>query len=435
MILNDEQLQVCQNRLNSLNASIKNVETREDVSADRVKMFALAGFKGFSNNMQKDIDEYKSLRSGNFELPRSFVLSELPKILIQTRLSRGWSQWKLALLSGLEPSIITCFEETQYELVSFETLMRVSETLSIDTSRCATTNFSNGVASENSTVKEYSDLYRWEDFPIDEVYKLGWIEGHGTEYKQENFKTWLTGTVGESYVAPYRIRNDLDQSMHEPALYTWRARILHKASSETHNSSIPEFEMNDRWLKNLANISIDPNGPAYAKELLREQGILLLVEKNLSNTQIDGATLLTNHTVPTIALTLKHDRLDYFWYMLFRELGHIYWNMYEESQHTFIDQITFERPFQIGDTIKCTSNKPDYQADRFVLENLVHPDLWDIWTSRFSNSKEMVLNHTQRYLNNHGKSSTLLPNETEQNPWSKDIIGHGKLHTLFEDYL
>lgn len=435
MILNDRQLEASQNNLNSLNASIARIETNEDISADKVKMFELNALKGFSNDMQREIDEYTSLRSGNFEPPRDFVLSELPKILIQTRLSQGWSQLKLAWLSGLEQSQISCFEDTRYELVSFATLMRISNALNVDITRCSTTNFVDGISSEKVAIQLYTDRLRWEDFPIDEVFKLGWIKECEKKHKPECFVTWLTGTSGDSYIAPYRIRNDRHQSIDECALFTWRTRILHKARSELQNSSIPEFEMNERWLTNLAEVSIDPESPSRAKELLREQGILLIIEKNLANTQIDGAALLTNLTVPTIALTLEHDRLDYFWYMLFRELGHIYWNMYEESQHTFIDQITIKTPFEIGNTGKSVFDKHDYNADCFVFTKLLHPNLWDSWATRFSSSKELVLNYIKQNLEGNERYSTLLSDETKQNPWSEDIIGHGKLHLHFEDYL
>ena len=51
-------------------------------------------------------------------------------------------------------------------------------------------------------------------------------------------------------------------------------------------------------------------------------GIALVIEEHFSKTYLDGAAMFDGH-LPVVALTLRHDRLDNFWFALLHELVHV----------------------------------------------------------------------------------------------------------------
>ena len=51
-------------------------------------------------------------------------------------------------------------------------------------------------------------------------------------------------------------------------------------------------------------------------------GIALVFEEHFSKTYLDGAAMFDGD-LPVVALTLRHDRLDNFWFALLHELVHI----------------------------------------------------------------------------------------------------------------
>ena len=57
--------------------------------------------------------------------------------------------------------------------------------------------------------------------------------------------------------------------------------------------------------------------------VLGEGGIRFLVVEQLPQTRIDGVTLWLDNKSPVIVLSLRFDRIDWFWYMLAHELGHV----------------------------------------------------------------------------------------------------------------
>ncbi|MEH2002072.1 MAG: ImmA/IrrE family metallo-endopeptidase [Nostoc sp.] len=56
--------------------------------------------------------------------------------------------------------------------------------------------------------------------------------------------------------------------------------------------------------------------------MLADLGVHFLIVPHLSKTYLDGAALYLNSN-PVIALTLRYDRIDSFWFTLMHELAHI----------------------------------------------------------------------------------------------------------------
>lgn len=60
----------------------------------------------------------------------------------------------------------------------------------------------------------------------------------------------------------------------------------------------------------------------HVPRVLSDHGVRLVVCQHLPKTRIDGACFWVSHQ-PTIALSLRFDRLDHFWFVLMHELGHV----------------------------------------------------------------------------------------------------------------
>jgi HTH-type transcriptional regulator/antitoxin HigA len=70
---------------------------------------------------------------------------------------------------------------------------------------------------------------------------------------------------------------------------------------------------------------------AYTKEarhlprLFSENGIRFIVVEPLPGAKIDGATFWLNETSPVIAVSLRYDRIDNFWFTVMHEFSHVKW--------------------------------------------------------------------------------------------------------------
>ncbi len=113
-----------------------------------------------------------------------------------------------------------------------------------------------------------------------------------------------------------------------------------------------------------------------AKEHLARHGIALVIEPHFQKTFLDGAAMLDGKH-PIVALTLRHDRLDNFWFALLHELVHVGWHLTERT------------PFFSDDLDSHSKlDKIEKEADEIATEALIPADAWAKSAVRESHSAD-----------------------------------------------
>lgn len=130
--------------------------------------------------------------------------------------------------------------------------------------------------------------------------------------------------------------------------------------------------------------------------------------------------MLSDFDHPVIALTLRHDRLDNFWFVLFHEIGHVFLHLFDSLKFDFFDE---EDGAETDDIEK--------EADRFALDRLIPPALWDQCLSRFVMTSEAV----RIDADNLGIDASIIAGRIrkERNNYMilNDMIGQGAVRRQF----
>ncbi|HEV8714001.1 MAG TPA: helix-turn-helix transcriptional regulator [Candidatus Binatia bacterium] len=82
-------------------------------------------------DLQRELAEYETLRSGRRKVVALESLEALPKTLIQARIAAGLSQEDLAAKLGLKPQQIQRYEATEYQSASLERVNEVARVLGV----------------------------------------------------------------------------------------------------------------------------------------------------------------------------------------------------------------------------------------------------------------------------------------------------------------
>lgn len=187
------------------------------------------------------------------------------------------------------------------------------------------------------------------------------------EYAEElvtGFFRGMSGLGGQ----PIMLRATLHQSgartMDETALKVWQACALRKARSRTLKGKYQEDTITQQWLRDLVRLSSFESGPLLAQEYLSNYGIALVFERHFDKTYLDGAAMLDGE-MRIVALTLRHDRIDNFWFALLHELIHV-------QRHLTLAEPCFAD--NLDD--KTRTNDQEQEADREAGEVLIPEAVW-----------------------------------------------------------
>lgn len=189
----------------------------------------------------------------------------------------------------------------------------------------------------------------WLAFPLSKMRERGYFDGFNgnlkelKEYAAEHVGSFLSSVSSGLSLRPALLRTSAhlrsnDKEIDNYALWAWQVRILQKAQAESLGIKYQTGSVNLAWMQKLAQLSWSENGLILAKEFLNRIGIHLIFEPHLPQTYLDGAVCLTVDGNPVVALTLRHDKLDNFWFTLMHELAHIALHV-DGSDMWFIDDL------------------------------------------------------------------------------------------------
>lgn len=216
--------------------------------------------------------------------------------------------------------------------------------------------------------------YVVSSFPMAEMLKRGYLNFSGSlqeakEYGEELLADFLGVFGGKETHAVYCRRSE--NPINENSLLVWQARALHLVEQE----KLPPFNrevVGIDFATTLAKLSYSETGPKTAVEFLNKKGIHVVFLKHLSKTYLDGASFLSPTGNPVVALSLRHDRLDNFWFTLLHELGHVYLHLNDSTEAFFDDT----------DNLYTTKDPKELEANQFAANALIPEDNWQKSRSR-----------------------------------------------------
>ena len=188
--------------------------------------------------------------------------------------------------------------------------------------------------------KDASDI-DWTKFPVREMQKRGWFDMDLAEGKsgEQLIRSFFARTsANRSPVLLRKTLNGVSKEENHYAIYAWIARVMIRARElKNSDSRYIQGSITDEFLKQLAKLSRSDDGPLMARGFLAMKGGILVIEPHLPKTKLDGAAMLDQDGTPIIGLTLRYDRIDYFWFTLMHELVHVQRHLGRQST-AFVDE-------------------------------------------------------------------------------------------------
>lgn len=287
--------------------------------------------------------------------PGEFIEEELE--------ARGWSQIDLTDITGLAPAAISqlitgkrpispeiakifanVFGTSAQFWMNLETTYRLSRTKDID-----------------STIARKARLYQIA--PVKEMIKRRWLESsENIDVLEERIKKFfgITNLDDPLPLLAHAARKSTQEITSSHIAWLFRAKQL-APTIYAKPYSDKSFKNCLGHLKDLLHSTYEVR---HVSKVLAEHGIRLIIVEHLPQTKIDGVTFWLGSS-PVIAMSLRFDRIDGFWFTLAHELGHVKRKDGLSDIQTIIDVDL------MGETAKGEEVKAELEANYFATEFLV----------------------------------------------------------------
>lgn len=327
--------------------------------------------------LSKKLDAYRQVQDGNPEPMKELAGADLGDLLIVARLAQNWKQKDLARKLGLQEQAIQRWESDRYRNINLANYMKVARALSV----------------ELSAQFHYSEVSKWmpsPDLKPAEVQKVlkharahGWFDGQDPDEEdaKKRLIRYVTEHVGR-YGTPSLLRTGINIKNHSEdwVLLAWKAHVTRRAESIIERERLSYRPLDVSWLKQLAKLSAKDDGPLQAQALLKEHGIVLIVERNIPGMEVDGAAFLVE-SIPVIGLTLRRDALDNFWFTLVHEVAHVILHYRTGLASGFFDDVEHVEPDEF-----------EQEANKFASDLLVPEEVWSRSPARIAKTSTPIEN-------------------------------------------
>jgi HTH-type transcriptional regulator/antitoxin HigA len=258
------------------------------------------------------------------------------RILRQELEARGWTQRDLAAILGRPEQMVSEIINGAKQITP-ETSLELAQAFGVSPEFWYTleANYRLELArrqARDDTIARRSQLYT--AFPLQEMARRGWLalceSVDALEAEVSRFFGLDLSALPEVLTVAVRFRCSTTRGPATYAQLAWLRRAEQLARQQTVTGWQPEHVQ--PLVADLAALTMCAEDAARVPQVLARWGVRCVFLRHLSKTYLDGAVFYLDGE-PCVALTLRYDRIDSFWFTLLHEIGHLA----EGGQASYLD--------------------------------------------------------------------------------------------------
>jgi HTH-type transcriptional regulator/antitoxin HigA len=240
---------------------------------------------------------------------------------------------------------------------------------------------------DGSDIAKRAKLY--EAAPIRDMQKRGWIkETDSLVELEKELESFFGCRLDEDLVFPVAAHRTIKLSDLNPPEKAWSFRARQLATVlPVAPFSKDRLELAEKKLRRLAAF---PKEARHLPNLLAEFGIAFVVVEPLPGARIDGAAFWIGEK-PVIAISVRYDRIDAFWYTVMHEFAHV-----RNGDAISIDTDLISEGAK-GIAVRLVEDAAERRANEQAASSLVPPDEIESFIRRvgplYSKSRIVQLAH------------------------------------------
>lgn len=161
--------------------------------------------------------------------------------------------------------------------------------------------------------------------PVAEMVKRGWLAAEDPKdaisVEAALTQFFQAASPDQIEVLPHAAKKTEVAGDVTPAQLAWLYRVKAIASEMI----VPRYSPAAvrKAIEELNSLLLSPTEVRHVPRILGEAGIRFVIVQALGTAKIDGACFWLNDMAPVIGVTLRHDRIDNFWFVVRHEIEHV----------------------------------------------------------------------------------------------------------------
>lgn len=268
--------------------------------------------------------------------------------------------------------------------------------------------------------------FNFDNFPVKEMIKRGYIQAkEGVENAENQLEAFFASINGNQDVFALLSKTSYIRSprpMNQHALLAWVAKIVNNVENQSNKTVFKEGSLTQDFLKRVIDVSDEDQAIYTAIEMLKTIGIYVVIEPHMPQTYLDGAAIMIKGKNPIIGMTVRHDRLDNFWFTLLHELAHISLH-YGKGTSLFYDDVeSIDR-----------HDPREKEADDLAIETMIPEKSWNKSPASILPSVEAAKKLAEELSIHPAVVAGRMRYRNKYFTYLNSIIGQGEVRTLFPD--
>lgn len=251
---------------------------------------------------------------------------QLVRLLLE---ERGWNQRTLSIVLNCSDAAINMILADKRDM-SAELALKLSVIFDVEPERFLDLQKSWELARARFVTSHDEKLARraalFAMLPIGDMIKRRWIRATNVkaidEVEQALTAFFGVRSIEELPVLPHAAKKTDALSPATPVQLAWlhRCRQIAREMVPTGRFSPSAGK---HAVERLAELLASAEEARHVPRILSEAGIRFVIVEALPKAKIDGACFWLDDRSPVIAISLRHDRIDNFWFVLRHELEHV----------------------------------------------------------------------------------------------------------------
>lgn len=262
-------------------------------------------------------------------MSEKYTECKTPGQLIEAALrNRAWTQRVLAIVIGVDETGLNKIIADK-RAISAEMALHLEEALDVPADQFLRLQAEYELAKARIVArpdpKRSTRAHLYAGLPVSEMIKRGWLDAtdvrNSEQVEAELARFFRVERVEDIEVLPHAAKKTAVNSPATPAQIAWLNRVRQIASEML----VPKYTelAGRRAIERMQALISAAEEVRKVPRILADAGIRFLLVESLPHAKIDGVCFWLNDHAPVIALSMRYDRIDNFWFVLRHEMEHV----------------------------------------------------------------------------------------------------------------